>query len=245
MHKIYAHYSLFYVISRFKYRSDCYQEGVSLMQCVKLIGVAANDLVRNGIQMLLQNASSIELIKIFSSIHFCEQHLKQHHANVLLLDDALPGHVNPTQTVASLHELYPGLRILVLSDHLSEHYVQRLINYGASGFIFKEDRLEDSLVVGILTVADGHIFLSPQASALPYGRITDGQLNQTDMEVLELIAKGYTVQEISLRVGIVDRSVYRIRAKLRQYLGVRTNEQLVEAAVRRGLLRINALTSSD
>ncbi|MAS35341.1 MAG: hypothetical protein CL610_15120 [Anaerolineaceae bacterium] len=221
------------------------QEGFSLMQFIKLVVVAANDLIRSGIQLLIHAAPSIELIQAFSSIHPCEQYLKQHRANVLLLDDALPGHLIPTQTIGALHERYPTLGIIVLSDHLSEHYVQRLIDHGASGFIYKEDRLEDSLVVGILTVADGHIFLSPQASALPYGRMMDGQLNRTDMEVLELIARGYTVQEISRRVGIVDRSVYRIRSKLRQYLGVRTNEQVVEAAVRRGLLRTNMLTPSD
>ena len=215
------------------------------MQSIKLVVVAANDLVRSGIQMLIHVAPSINIVQTFSAIQPCEQYLKQHSVHVLLLDDALPGHLIPTRTIATLHERYPTLRILVLSDHLSEHYVQRLLDHGAAGFIYKEDRLEDSLIISILTVVDGHIYLSPQASALPYGRVMDGQLNNTDMEVLELIAKGYTVQEISLRVGIVDRSVYRIRAKLRQYLGVRTNEQVVEAAVRRGLLRAKAMTSSD
>src|SRR5690606_10387651 len=128
------------------------------MQSIKLVVVAANDLVRNGIQMLIHGTPSIELIQAFSSIPPCEQYLKQNRANVLLLDDALPGHTIPIQTIAALHEYYPALGIIILSDHLSEHYVQRLIDHGASGFIYKEDRLEDSLVVGILTVADGHIF---------------------------------------------------------------------------------------
>jgi DNA-binding NarL/FixJ family response regulator len=186
-----------------------------------------------------------------SSNHFlisinCEQFLKSNRVNVMLLDDALPGHLTPAQIVGSFHDLYPALRIIILSDTLSEFYVQRLLNQGASGFIYKADRLEDTLAASIQTVADGHIFLSPRASALPYGRsMTDGQLNRTDLEVLDLMAQGYTVQEIAARVGIVDRSVYRIRARLRRYLDVCTNEQVIEAAFRRGLLNSNRMTAAD
>lgn len=215
------------------------------MQPIKMVVVSASDLVRSGVQMLIQDSRSIEMVHTCSSVPQCEPYLEQNRVNVLLLDDALPGHLTPTQTITALHERYPTLRIIVLSDYLSEYYIQRLVDQGVAGFIYKDDRLADSLVAGIKTVADGHVFLSPQASALPYGRLTDGQLNRTDMEVLQLIARGHTVQEISARVDLVDRSVYRIRAKLRSYLGVRTNEQVVEVARRRGLLKASPLTSPD
>jgi len=204
---------------------------------VKLVIVTANDLIRSGIQMLLQATPAIKIVQTFSSVQACEQYLQENRPHVLLLDDALPGYLSPHDVLKSLHETRPALNTLILSDYLSEHYVQRLIGKGASGFIYKDDHLEDTLVVGIKTVAQGHIFLSPQVSALPYGRIDMTGLNRTDLEVLQLIARGYTVQEISALVGIVDRSVYRIRGKLRRYLDVRTNEQLVEAAHRRGLLK--------
>lgn len=207
------------------------------MSTIKLVVVTANDLVRSGVQLLIQATPTIDLVQSLTAIQACEQYLQHHRVQVLLLDDALPSHLTPHRILAALHTAWPTLRILVLSDYLSEYYVQRLLDEGASGFIYKDDHLQDTLVAGIKMVAGGHIFLSPQASALPYGRISAGQLNRTDLEVLQLIARGYTVQEISARVGIVDRSVYRIRGKLRQHLAVRTNEQLVEAAHRRGLLK--------
>jgi two-component system invasion response regulator UvrY len=221
------------------------KKGFSLMQSIKVVVVSAHDLVRSGVHQIVQAAPAIESIQLFVTIHECEQYLKQHRAQVLLLDDVLPRPLLPIQIMTAMHELQPTLRIIVFSDHLSEFYVQRLIDNGAAGFIYKQDRLEDTLVAGIKTVADGHIFLSPQASALPYGRSTDGNLNRTDMEVLQMMAQGYTVQEISARIGIVDRTVYRIRGKLRQYLGVRTNEQVVEAALRKGLLNTRPRTGTD
>lgn len=205
---------------------------------VKLIILTSSDLVRSGIQMLIQTTSSIEVVHASTTVTDCERYLMEHRVDVLLFDDAVPVHLSPHRVLKSLRSLSPGLRILILSDYLSEHYVQRLIDEGAAGFIYKEDQLEYMLVAGIRTVMQGQIFLSPQVSSLPYGNVPGFALNRTDMEVLELIARGYTVQEIGAWVGIVDRSVYRIRGKLRRYLNVRTNEQLVEAARRRGLLKM-------
>ena len=218
---------------------------VLAMHAVKLVVVAANDLVRSGIHMLSQATQSIDMVYACSAINECEHYLKQQQATVLLLDDTLPDYLSPKVAIAALQQIAPSLRIIVLSDHLSEYYIQHLIKGGVAGFIYKEDRLEDTLVAGIRAVAEGHIFLSPQASGLPYDRQADGQLNRTDMEVLHLLARGYTVQEIGARVGVVDRTVYRIRTKLRRYLAVRTNEQVVEAAFRKGLLKTNQIHELD
>lgn len=140
------------------------------------------------------------------------------------------------EVVSRLYNHHPLIKIVILSDYLNEYYIQRLIDYGAVGFIYKDDHLTETLVSGILTIAAGHIYLSPQASGLPYRRINDEILNQTDIAVLQLLASGMTVQEIASRLGVVPRTVYRIRSKLRDYLHVRTNEQIVEAARQRDLI---------
>ena len=107
------------------------------MQSIQMVVVAPNDLVRNGIQMLMNASQSIEITRSFSSIHPCEQYLGQNRADILLLDDALPKHRIPTQTVATLRDLYPTMQILVLSDYMSGYYIQSLVEHGASGFIYK------------------------------------------------------------------------------------------------------------
>ena len=111
--------------------------------------------------------------------------------------------------------------------------------------MLKQDRIEDILVIAILTVADGRNFLSPQASVLPYGRVADGELNNTDLEVLNLLAKGCTVKEIIVYMGIASRTVYRVRCRLRDYLCVRTNDQIVDAAIRHGLVKSSSVIKSD
>lgn len=207
------------------------------MHLLKIGLVAANDLVRTGITAILSsNNHNIQIVGSFQSLADCEAFLKRQHIPILLLDDALPDSIKPKQVISCLCNQYPLMKIVILSDYLNEYYVQRLIDYGAVGFVYKDDHLAETLVSGVLTIAAGHIYLSPQASGLPYRRINDEILNQTDLAVLQLLANGLTVQEIASRLGVVPRTVYRIRSKLRDYLGVRTNEQIVESARQRDLI---------
>ena len=91
-----------------------------------------------------------------------------------------------------LHHTVPHMRIIVISGRLHARYLQTVFGAGASGFIYREDRLEESLLAGIETVYLGHFFMSPRASGLSInGRTIDNtlQLNHSDLEVLRLIAR--------------------------------------------------------
>jgi DNA-binding CsgD family transcriptional regulator len=106
----------------------------------------------------------------------------------------------------------------------------------ARGFTYKPDAPGDA-VIG--TRRNGDLFLSPKASALPYKERllrNPDDLQHRDVEILRLMAQGYTVQEIAAHLDLASRSVYRLRGRLRAALNVRTNEQLVDAARERGLL---------
>jgi DNA-binding NarL/FixJ family response regulator len=209
------------------------------MRSMKVGIVAANDLVRSGVESIINSTTQpTQIVGSFQSLAECENFLtRQHqHIPILLLDDALPGTRKPMEVIARLCDHYPFMKIVILSNYLSEYYVQHLIDNGAAGFIYKNDQLVETLIPGIRTIAAGHVYLSPQASGLPYRRMNDDLLNPTDDAVLQLLATGLTVQEIAARLGVVPTTVYRIRGKLRDYLKVRTNEQIVEAAKQRGLI---------
>jgi DNA-binding NarL/FixJ family response regulator len=210
------------------------------MQPLRLAIVDANDLTRNGLQALVSSdKAAVEVIGAFSDLQSLQSLSKDRVPQMLLLNDSLPRSVDIYATVQTLRQKYPGTAILVLSDKLSVRYVQKLLHAGAQGFIYKQDRLRTMLVAGLETVRSGGIYLSPSVSALPFlGDIQHdiAQLKPLDIQVLHLMAEGYTVQEIANYLDIVDRSVYRIRHRLRSALNVRTNEQIVDAARKHGLL---------
>jgi DNA-binding NarL/FixJ family response regulator len=64
-----------------------------------------------------------------------------------------------------------------------------------------------------------------------------GNLNTRDIDVLELTEAGKTVKQIAYGLGIEQRTVYRSRERLRDALNVQTNDLIVDAARRLGLLK--------
>ena len=203
------------------------------MQSTHVVVVDRHDLTRSGLQSILQEGdTAAKIVGVFDNLVAAETFLQNERVHLLLLDDRLPPTINIVDTVRRFSQQYPDVAIIILSDHLSMRYIQRLLAAMTSGFIYKRERLSRVLLTAIETVRYGRTYISPQAAALAYDRVEGQteQLNTTDREVLQLIGRGHTVQEIVQLTGLVDHSVYRVRRKLRTLLDVRTNEQILEAA---------------
>jgi two-component system, NarL family, response regulator DesR len=210
------------------------------MQPLRLVIVDKQDLSRHGIQMLLSSCDfPLQVVGSYTDLSQAELFLEANRAHMLLLDDSLPRAVDLHQLLDRLRGDHPGLSIIILANRLNPRYVRRVFDSGARGLIYKLDRLEDTLVTGIKSVWDGNTYLSPRAMTLfcsNWQSSNPDQFNQSDLAVLQLMGEGFIPQEIALHLDLSVRSIYRIYGRLRQLLGVRTNEQLVDTARKRGLL---------
>jgi DNA-binding NarL/FixJ family response regulator len=212
---------------------------------VRVVIAAAHDLTRSGLTALLKRADArIHLLGVYPSLEEAAATLECAESAVLLLEDSLPSTETIHPVLHRLHRTYPQHVILVLSSKLSARYLQRLFESGASGFIYREDRLEEVLLMGIETVVQGAFYTSPQASSvLVWSRLSsaDAPLNAIDLEVLRLISQGMTIKQIAATMDYHLRSVYRIRRKLCAVLDVPTYDHLIDAARQRGLLSASEL----
>ncbi len=211
-----------------------------MRRSVRVVIVAAHDLTRNGLAALLKRAEArTHVVGVFRSLEEAEPTVNLNESAVLLLEDALPANETIYPLLYRLHRDYPNLLMIVLSNKLSARYLQRVFEGGASGFIYREDRLEEALLIGIETVVQGSLYTSPQASGvLVWSRIntTDAHLTTMDLEVLRLISQGMTIKQIAATMDYHLRSVYRIRQKLCAVLDVPTHDHLIDAARQKGLL---------
>ena len=210
------------------------------MQTIQIVVVDRHDLSRYGISTLVSKSNpSLQIIAMFNELKQAEQYLCEHRIHVLLIDDQLPQTPDIENVIGRLHDQYVGMGIIVLGNKLNPRYVTRLLDQGARGFVYKQDNLEDTLVPAIKTVRGGSLYLSPRAAALFYTKRQiqreDG-LNSSDLAVLQLVEQGYNPQEIAGQLDLSPRTVYRIYGRLRQALNVRTNEQIIDSARKRGLL---------
>jgi len=211
-----------------------------MRRSIGVVIVAAHDLTRSGLTALLRRAESwTHVAGVYRSLEEAEATFHRHESAVLLLEDALPTSETIFPVLHRLQRDYPQLLTIVLSSKLAARYLQHLFESGAVGFIYREDRLEEALLLGIETVVMGSLYTSPQASGiLVWSRLNrgDAELNAIDLEVLRLISQGLSIKEVAATMDYHQRSVYRIRQKLCAVLDAPTHEHLIDAARQKGFL---------
>ncbi|MBK8030482.1 MAG: response regulator transcription factor [Chloroflexi bacterium] len=209
-----------------------------MRRSIGVVIVAAHDLTRSGLTALLRRAESwTHVAGVYRSLEEAEATFHRHESAVLLLEDALPTSETIFPVLHRLQRDYPQLLTIVLSSKLAARYLQHLFESGAVGFIYREDRLEEALLLGIGTVVMGSLYTSPQASGiLVWSRLNrgDAELNAIDLEVLRLISQGLSIKQVAATMDYHQRSVYRIRQKLCAVLDAPTHEHLIDAARQKG-----------
>lgn len=203
---------------------------------IKVAVIDDQDIIRLGVQQSLANIPYITFVAGFSDVaSFCHA-LSGETVDVVLLDDSLPD-ITVFQAIQVIHEQCLQVSIVVLGSRLTANDMHRVVNCGASGIVCKNEPVQDMLLLGIRHAQAGRVYLSPGAAIIA-GRIgmPETVIAPRVQQVLHLIARGFHVQDIAQELDISPRAVYSARARLREVLGVETNEQIVVEAVRRGLL---------
>ena len=143
-----------------------------------------------------------------------------------------------------------GVRVIVLSMHKTKEYVVHALQAGASGYLLK-DAATSELERAIRSVMKGEVYLSAEAAQRVadyeerYGNLSarDGRRPRADatdpaeVEVLQLIAEGRTMQEIARILEISQKTVETHRYRLMDRLNIHRVAGLVRYAVRIGLVQ--------
>lgn len=208
------------------------------MQTIRVAVLDANVLTRNGLGAILIGAGiPTDNVGLFADMGTLKAHLDKVRVNILMLSDAQPEGSDASYLVADLYRGYPALGIVIVSSRLRTDYIRKFFNSGARGFIYRKGQLEETVSGALRSLSRGDVYLSPEAAALPYlHQPVPATLDDRDLEVLHLLAKGYKVKEIARHMEVDRKIVYNTRDKLRRVLQVSNNEQIVAAAIAAGLL---------
>lgn len=212
------------------------------MNTTKPINVALVDdhqLFRNGIRFILEETEDIEVIfEASNGVEFLEL-LKLSKPDVVLMDISMPEMDGVEATKRAL-EKHPDLHVLVLSMFSDIDYYNTMIDLGVKGFILK-DIDNQELLSAIRKVNNGGNFFS-QELLLQLIKKKPGEndisLTNREKEVLELICKGFSNQEISEQLFISQRTVERHRASLLEKTESKNSISLVIFAIKNGLVKI-------
>ncbi|MFQ3648526.1 MAG: response regulator transcription factor [Anaerolineae bacterium] len=134
----------------------------------------------------------------------------------------------------------PGLKVIVMGGLADGLLIRDLFSAGVSAYLYKSDNLCELLATAIDTVLLDRPYLSPTANAAYLIAMQAPQaherLDPEARQVLQLLAHGEHVGQISQQLGIDKRRVYWVREKLRRRFGAKTNEHLIQRAAAEGFI---------
>jgi two-component system, NarL family, invasion response regulator UvrY len=215
---------------------------------IRVCLVEDHGLVRAGFRQLLESGAGIQVVGEAADAETACRQLRDWDPHVLVLDVSLPG-ISGIEAIGRLLRILPSVRILMLSMHESDPFPEMALARGASGYLSKQCAPEE-LVTAVREVAQGRIYLSntiAQRVALEHvrgERLGLEVLSPREFEVFTLLARGHSVKDIAEMVFLSPKTVHVHRANLLRKLGVSNTAELVQIAVRAGVLDLGPSLSA-
>lgn len=208
---------------------------------VRVLIADDHTVLRSGLRLLLQTQPDLQVVGEAGDGIQALERIRQLKPDVVLLDLTMPG-LDGLDTLRRLTAEMPWVKVMVLTMHDEAELVRSALTAGARGYVLKR-AADTELLTAIRQVAAGESYVYPSLAAkLLVGeprpaREQAGPLSGRELEVLQLIALGYTQQEIADKLAVSIKTVETHKARVCEKLGLRTRAELVRYAVQHDLVQ--------
>jgi len=204
-------------------------------------------IVREGLRALLESESDIEVVGEAETGRQAVQLAKELLPAVVVMDIAMPL-LNGFEATRQILETVPATKVVMLSAHGDDEYVDRAIGLGAAGYLIKQNPFL-VLAKAIREAHKGNKFFSPSISRRlrdreqnsprgAAGRRKKGhaRLTSREVEVLQLIAEGKANKQTAAELGISIKTVEKHRQHLMSKLDIHDTAGLTRYAIAAGII---------
>ena len=215
------------------------------MSPIKVVLVEDHVLVRQAFRRVLEDNERITVVGEGRTGLEAVELAKKLHPDVMLLDMAMP-ELNGIEAAEQIIRVDPRIRLLIVSMYSDESYVRQAVRAGVKGYVLK-DAIEIDLAQAVLTVAEGHTYLSPGVAAVLMEVVQGGhepaaddpylRLTQREKQILQMVAEGYSNKETAQLLDISPKTVATHRTNLMETLKIHGAAQLALYAVKKGLVK--------
>ena len=174
-----------------------------------------HEIVREGLKTILRDDPDFEVVAESGSAEGLARLAQRTQPDVVLLDARLPG-VSGAEACRQLIAAHPDIAVLIVSSYSDDRLVEECIRAGAKGYVVKDiQRL--SLKESIRAVHAGAGAVSPVIAAKVLNRLRTQEelasaepsspLSDTQLEILRLIAAGFSNRQIASRIHLSENTV--------------------------------------
>ncbi|MGB6371131.1 MAG: response regulator transcription factor [Atribacterota bacterium] len=205
-------------------------------------------IVRKGIRSLLENNEKIEIVGEAKNGNEAIDKFRQVIPDIVLMDFAMPI-LNGMEATRQIKRQFPEVKVLILSMYKDEEYIINCLKAGALGYVNKQTTPED-LFKAIDTVYKGGYFTSSlfsnnvikkyiETSKEKDKKASHEKLTSREVEILQLIAEGYSNKGMAKLLYISVKTVETHRTHLMDKLGKHNTVELTKYAIRKGIISID------
>jgi DNA-binding NarL/FixJ family response regulator len=214
---------------------------------IRVVLVDDHAIVRTGLKAVLGAAPEIEVVGEASGGVEAVALLDRTPADVVVMDISMADGDGIAATRAIVANGEGAPRVLVLTMHAEEAYLEPVLEAGASGYLVKSTA-DRELVEAVRAVARGEVYVQPSAArVLAQGarrreehasdRARFERLTDRERAVMQLIAEGYTAPEIGEQLAISPKTVDTYKQRINDKLGLTHRADYVKLALKLGLLQ--------
>jgi len=202
--------------------------------------------VRQGLRKVLEERQEWEVVAEAGDGRDAVRQAEEFKPDVAVIDIAMPL-LNGIEATRQIVKRSPATRVLTLTMHSDEAYVNQILQAGATGYLLK-DSADVDLIQAVSAVSMGKSFFSPAVARVmldDYVRqladkgISDRyeSLSEREREIFQLIAEGKANKEIAAILSISPSTVETHRARIMEKLDLHSAAEIVLYAVRKGVIR--------
>jgi two-component system nitrate/nitrite response regulator NarL len=220
------------------------------MKNIKILIVDDHEVVRDGLKNILLSLNNVSIAGEAANGEDAIAFYDSLKPDIVIMDISMPG-MNGIEATRIIKENDPNARILILTMHDNQEYLNQIIRSGAKGFVLKNTDKEE-LLDAVKTVASGENFFSKDISKLIIenyirsAKETDKNegfkevpLTKREIEILKYIAEGNSNQEIANKLYISYNTVDTHRKNIMHKLSIKNTAGLVRYAIEKGLINLN------
>jgi DNA-binding NarL/FixJ family response regulator len=203
-----------------------------------MIAVAIADdhkVIADGLERLINESETVRVMGKAYSVAGCRELLKDRQPDVLLLDVSMTDG-SGIDLCPKIKAKYPQVKVLMLTSYGELATITRALDAGADGYVLQNSDSQE-LLEGICTVASGERFLCEEANrTLQKNENSPIELTRREIELLQLIAEGYTLPQLADKMYLGVNTIRGYRQKLNIKLNAHNTVQLLQNARALGLV---------
>jgi len=198
-------------------------------------------LIREGLKSMLASDRSFNVVGEAADSQELAAGVRTHKPDLVIIDYSLPGFFSP-EDIKVVYGLSSSTNILVITTNQNQNDILKVLEYGVSNYILKLCDKEELMGAIYATVKKEKFVCSKVIDAIlnkhfPQEDSCEGvSLSQREVEIVELISKGFTNSRIAEKLFLSVHTISTHRKNILKKLGVNKSSELVMYAIKTGII---------